>query len=370
MFSFRSLWSRHKKKVFVTLGIAGSGYFLYKLYDAHKRRLDEVAVELAAEREHDERIKAQMQYHFETIQRIADTTTLPRAMHYLSNRINEELNLSVLTEILKQGKDVMTLPEKLELWDKLKVLSFTKMVLSLWSVTMISLFVRVQVNILGRHLYIDIARSQESSPLIEEATFTDQDDEQNFLAKADYLASHGLPALIFNMQAAAAEILKNKQLKDVFNSSILHETVVQILYTFMSMGRPHHWIEYLMAEDAKLPSLTPSMSSNNLILADGSKFDQLMKEAHSVLSSDEFTHVVEVSLKTVVNAIVNDIFVEQSGSGTPSSSIALVKLVPRIAQTSQVILDEPTTNQFVQTIKSIQDVELFFTILYANASTV
>ena len=80
--------------------------------------------------------------------------------------------------------------------------------------------------------------------------------------------------------------------------------------------------------------------------------------------------MVEVSLKTVVNAIVNDIFVEQSGSGTPSSSIALVKLVPRIAQTSQVILDEPTTNQFVQTIKSIQDVELFFTILYANASTV
>ena len=45
------------------------------------------------------------------------------------------------------------------------------MVLSLWSVTMISLFVRVQVNILGRHLYIDIARSQESSPLIVSVGF-------------------------------------------------------------------------------------------------------------------------------------------------------------------------------------------------------
>lgn len=29
------------------------------------------------------------------------------------------------------------------------------MVLSLWSVTMLSLYIRVQVNILGRHLYID-----------------------------------------------------------------------------------------------------------------------------------------------------------------------------------------------------------------------
>jgi len=39
------------------------------------------------------------------------------------------------------------------------------MVLSLWAVTMLNLFVRVQVNILGRHLYIDIARGLESSPL-------------------------------------------------------------------------------------------------------------------------------------------------------------------------------------------------------------
>jgi len=64
-----------------------------------------------------------MQEHFATIQRIADTTTLPHAMNFLSRRINEELNLSVLTESLKQGKNTLTLQEKLELWDRLKVLS-------------------------------------------------------------------------------------------------------------------------------------------------------------------------------------------------------------------------------------------------------
>lgn len=352
------------------MGIAGSGYFLYKLYDAHRRRLAELEMELAAQRQSEESIKAQMQEHFQTIQRIANTTTLPRAMNFLKFRINEELNLLVLTERLKQGKDVLTLSEKLELWDKLKVLSFTKMVVSLWSVTMLSLFVRVQVNILGRHLYIDIARCQERSPLLEEASLIDQDDEQNFLARADFLASHGLPALIFNMQAAATEVLKSKQLKDVFDFSVLHETVVQILDTFMSMGRPHHWMEYLMPEDVNVPSLTASLSSNNLILSDVSKFDQLMIETQTVLSSDEFTNVVEVSLKTVVNATVKDIFGDQTGAGTPSSGIALVKLVPRVAQMSQLLLDEPTINQFVQTIKNIQDVELFFTILYANALTV
>jgi hypothetical protein len=30
-----------------------------------------------------------------------------------------------------------------------------------WAVTMLSLYVRVQVNVLGRHLYLDIARTAE-----------------------------------------------------------------------------------------------------------------------------------------------------------------------------------------------------------------
>lgn len=67
-----------------------------------------------------------MQAHFENIQRIADTTTLPHAMHYLSSRIEEELELSHLTDRLMQGKgqpNALTAAEKLELWDKLKTMS-------------------------------------------------------------------------------------------------------------------------------------------------------------------------------------------------------------------------------------------------------
>lgn len=67
-----------------------------------------------------------MQAHFESIQRIADTTTLPHSMLYLSGRIAEELDLSHLTERLMKGKgqpNTLTPSEKLELWDRLKILS-------------------------------------------------------------------------------------------------------------------------------------------------------------------------------------------------------------------------------------------------------
>ncbi|TYI47066.1 hypothetical protein E1A91_D13G147200v1 [Gossypium mustelinum] len=110
-----------------------------------------------------------MQLHFENIQRIADTTTLPHAMPHLSCRIAEDLNLSHLMERLVKGKDQpnsLSSLEKLELWDSLKILSFTRMVVSIWAVTILSLYIRVQVNILGRYLYIDIARGLGSSYLL------------------------------------------------------------------------------------------------------------------------------------------------------------------------------------------------------------
>lgn len=103
------LWRRHRRKVYVTVGVLGSGYLLYRLYDAHRRRRSELERELASERENDELIKAQMQAHFENIQQIADTTTLPHVMLCLSSRVAEELDIMQLTERLIRGRVSPTL---------------------------------------------------------------------------------------------------------------------------------------------------------------------------------------------------------------------------------------------------------------------
>jgi hypothetical protein len=44
-------------------------------------------------------------------------------------------------------------------------LGFTKTVSSMWAMTLLSLYVRVQVTILGRHLYLDIARGTNGAQL-------------------------------------------------------------------------------------------------------------------------------------------------------------------------------------------------------------
>ncbi|KAL8130248.1 hypothetical protein V2J09_019403 [Rumex salicifolius] len=357
MFPLRDFWRRHKRKVIISLGAIGSGYALYKLYDAHRTRLLELEAELAANRDNDERIKAQLQEHFVNIQMIGDTMTIPHSISYLSTRVAEELDLSNITERLMQAKgqpNSLTSSEKLELWERLKILSFTRMVLSLWSMTLISLYVKVLVNILGRHLYIDAARDLQSSLLLEEAHLIESTDELKFLELADYLATNTLHPLIRDMEAAATESLKSKHLKDIFNTTTLQTTIMEILSTFMSSeNKTRVWVGYLM------PRSSTSSSSGD------AKFDQMMEEARSVLSSDEFRNIVEASLKSVVESLVEEVN-EQCGSHALSTGIPLARLLPRIAHTSALALDKPTSDEFVKIIRSIPEVGLFFTLLYSS----
>jgi peroxin-3 len=273
----RGLWRKHRRKILVTTTCLGSGYLLYKLYNAHTRKLADLERELANERENDEIIKTQMKAHFDNIQMIADTTTLPHAIHHLSSRVVEEIDVSSIMDKLSKGKGILIPSEKLQLWNELKILSFTRMVLSLWSVTMLSLYIRVQVNILGRHLYIDTARGLGSSHLLDELDLIERDDEQKFLTSADFLATSGMPSLISNMQNAVKEVLKGKQLKDVLTTSALRETVMRILDVFMSTGSPHHWVDYLMmSQDA-----TTDVSSSDATVT---KFHLLITETREVLT--------------------------------------------------------------------------------------
>ncbi|XP_018487090.1 peroxisome biogenesis protein 3-1 [Raphanus sativus] len=358
----RGLWRKHRRKILVTTTCLGSGYLLYKLYNAHTRNLADLERELADERHNDDIIKTQMKAHFDNIQMIADITTLPHALRRLSIRIAEEIHVSFIMETLSKGKGTLAPSEKLHLWNELKILSFTRMVLSLWSVTMLSLYIRVQVNILGRHLYIDTATGLTTSHLLEEIDLIDREDEKKFLTSADYLATNGIPSLISNIKSAVKEVLKGKQLKDVLTTRTLEETVIRILDVFMSTGSPHHWVDYLMmAQDTTMsPRDNPTDGSSSDVT--GTKLHRLINETREVLTSTEFTNVAEISLKSCTVALVEEME-KQTGL---AAGMQLAKLIPQIEKTVPEISAVPEENRFLQLIRDLPEVQHFFTLLYSN----
>ncbi|KAL1564057.1 peroxisome biogenesis protein 3-1-like [Salvia divinorum] len=363
-------WRRNKRKVYVALGAFGGGYLLYRLYDARRRSLSALQRQLADERQSEELIKTQIQAHFQSVQRIADSATMPHVMHFLDIHLAESFDLTPLTERLIQGKDqanALTKTEKLELWDRLKILSFTKMVSSIWALTMLSLYIRVQVNILGRHLYIDTARGLGSSHLLDEAEMIDKNDEQQFLANADYLSNHGLLSLISDTEAVTSEVLKGKHLKDIFSTKLVHDTVIRILDTLMIRHSPSQWVGYLMPEDSDAYKFAAPSSSGGSDLSHVTKFELLMGETRAVLSSAEFANIVDISLRVVVNAVLKDLS-NHCGENNLMSGMPLARLVPRIALMAQQLLSESNRGRYIQMIRSMPEIELFFTLLYSSTT--
>lgn len=57
----------------------------------------------------------------------------------------------------KEGSAPLSQAEKLATWEELKVAAFSRAVGAAWLLPLLDLFVRVQLNILGRHLYLESA---------------------------------------------------------------------------------------------------------------------------------------------------------------------------------------------------------------------
>lgn len=80
-----------------------------------------------------------------------------------------------------------------------------------------------------------------------------------------------------------------KQLKDFFNSPVVHDTLINILETLVIRRAPNQWVGYLMPEDGGAYKFVgPSSSTSGSDLSNATKFELLMGETRAVLSRYNF----------------------------------------------------------------------------------
>ncbi|KAF6136118.1 hypothetical protein GIB67_043270 [Kingdonia uniflora] len=115
-----------------------------------------------------------------------------------------------------------------------------------------------------------LLEKSEALILEDEADHIDRHDQPEFLAIVDYLSNFVLTTLIPHIQAVATEFLTGKRLRDPFNS-----TTLEIC-----------------------------------------KLDQLMVEAWEVFSSTDFMILMEVSLRSVVDALGHGVAVHRTRNTT------------------------------------------------------
>uniref|UniRef100_A0A8B9Q7X4 Peroxisomal biogenesis factor 3 n=1 Tax=Apteryx owenii TaxID=8824 RepID=A0A8B9Q7X4_APTOW len=219
----RSLWSflkRHKKKCLFLGTFLGGVYLLGKYGQKKIREIQErEAAEYIAQ--------ARRQYHFESNQRTCNMTVLSM-LPTLRDALMHQLNSECLTSVLKNRP-----ANKLEIWEDLKIISFTRSIVAVYSTCMLVVLLRVQLNIIGGYIYLDNAAvcKNGTTPLAPPEV------QQQYLSSIQHLLGDGLTELITVVKQAVHKVFGSPDFGTVL-STCLNRGFSRLLDNMAEFFRP------------------------------------------------------------------------------------------------------------------------------------
>ena len=184
--SIKGFFRRHRRKFFITGAIVGGVYLLGRYarwrFAEWQRQQETEFVE-----------RARKQHHFESNLRTC-TITFYSLVPSLRDALLEKLNCEAITAKLRERPS-----NKLELWEQLKLLSFTRTVASIYSSCMLFVFLRVQLNIVGGYMYLDSLVVTGEGSNGKKVHIADG-LQKRYLALVSYLLGDGLDFLVENIR--------------------------------------------------------------------------------------------------------------------------------------------------------------------------
>ena len=319
---------------------------------------------------------AHLPHHFDSIQQIADATTLPSLLPALSRALAASDGIDASLERLrlaKGGSVVLSPEEKQSLWNELSGASLSRLTASIWSLSLLRLQVRVQLNVLGRHLYLEAALHDPTSgggggfagalgigggssgprppPQLSAPS------QESFLSFSEYLTNVGHVKLLAVARKAADAALVGVSLDQEINSEELGAILSRSLALFTQeiiSGKglltgeeantsasaapsptamvPGGWIEFLLPSPqdlremlrVKKPDDRAMLPGAHDLLVDVDAVHAMVEEVGCILSSERFQQVALLAARYVSKVAAAGLE-ERMGVGI---ALPLARLVP------------------------------------------
>ncbi|XP_060947406.1 peroxisomal biogenesis factor 3 [Limanda limanda] len=355
---FSSAWNfikRHKKKFLFTGAVAGGVYLLGKYAQKKIMALQEKeAMDYIAQ--------ARRQFHFESNQRTCNMTVLSM-LPPLKEAIVIQLNSESLTSLLK------TKPaNKLEIWEDLKIISFTRTVVAVYSTCMLVVLLRVQLNIIGGYLYLDNSVGKNgTTPLAP------PDIQQQYLSSIQHLLGDGLSELMTLVKKVVQNSLGGMSLKHSMSLLELEQQLSWIRAEVES-GSERSLSWYMLSDDEDtLEDQACGLTENDLMTI------RLLNETRDMLDSPDFTTVLNACLNRGFSRLLDNLaefFRPPPGDCSSSAasdslaavSLPLAKIIPIVNGQINTICSE-TPSHFVQELLLNDQVKEFAANVYDAFST-
>ncbi|XP_020372584.2 peroxisomal biogenesis factor 3 [Rhincodon typus] len=364
-----SLWNfvkRHKKKFLFTGVFVGGVYLLGKYAQKKLRDLQErEAAEYIAQ--------ARRQYHFESNQRTCNMTVLSM-LPTLREAIVQQLNSESLTGLLKNRP-----PNKLEIWEDLRIISFSRSIVAVYSTCMLVVLLRVQLNIIGGYIYLDNAAVGKNGT----APLAPPEVQQQYLSSIQHLLGDGLNELITVVKKAVQTVIGSVSLKQCVSLQELDRYLGEIRQLVEQRSQSGEletdtsrsslcW--YLIPnEESTLASQACGLTEKDVTTL------KLLNETRDMLESPDFNTVLNSCLNRGFSRLLDNMAEffkpteeELNQNGTVNSlsnvKLPLAKIIPIINGQIHSTCSE-TPNHFVQDLLLMDQIKDFAANVYEAFSS-
>ncbi|XP_076011154.1 peroxisomal biogenesis factor 3 isoform X2 [Genypterus blacodes] len=300
--------------------------------------------------------QARRQFHFESNQRTCNLTVLSM-LPSLKEAIVSQLDSEILTALLKSKP-----ANKLEIWEDLKIISFTRSIVAVYSTCMLVVLLRVQLNIIGGYLYLDNSVNNNT------ATLAPPEVQQQYLSSIQHLLGNGLTEMMTVVKRAVQNSLGGMSLKQSLSLLELEQQLGWIRAEVESSSeRPLPG--YMLAdEENTLADQACGLTENDIMTI------RLLNETRDMLDSPDFTTVLNTCLNRGFSRLLDNLaefFRPPPCNSAPSSaadslsavSLPLAKIIPIVNGQINAICSE-TPSHFVQDLLMNDHVKEFSANVY------
>ncbi|XP_029452377.1 peroxisomal biogenesis factor 3 [Rhinatrema bivittatum] len=371
MLSAWNFLKRHRRKLLFVGAAAGGVYLLGRYAQKKIREIQErEAAEYIAQ--------ARRQYHFESNQRTCNMTVLSM-LPALRDALMQQLSSESLTSLLKSRPS-----NKLEIWEDLKIISFTRSIVAVYSTCMLVVLLRVQLNIIGGYIYLDNASIYMDFFFTPSQTvLAPPEVQQQYLSSIQHLLGDGLTELITVVKQAVQKILGSVSLKHALSLLELEQTLREVRQVVECSQDPSRTekvesrsplCRYMMPdEENPLTAQACGLTEKDVTTI------KLLNETRDMLESPDFSTVLNTCINKGFSRLLDniaeffrpteqDLIQSNSRNSLSSVGLPLAKIIPIVNGQIHLVCSE-TSSHFVQDLLMMEQVKVFAANVYEAFST-
>ncbi|KAH9903279.1 Peroxin-3 [Cubamyces lactineus] len=298
---------------------------------------------------------------------------------------------------------------KAELWREVKMLTFTRTLTVIYSITLLSLFTHIQLSILGRAKYIQSLIQQErderirdqleystsvyslfwgdrslediDTDILEESETVSEETERKFLTLSWWILHVGWKDVGERVRRGVEEVFEGVSLKTKLNAAELHRLIndvrrrVEHEVTFEGKERRINFLSTLLPPTAETLQhvLTQGGIPPWLATAHDPKFNAFLDETRTHLTSGSFDRVLEVCLDQAMEVLFQGVEKNVFGSHNEQGDLMmgqeprerLAAMLPGLARWCHLAL-EGLPNELVDALADVREVSAFSAIIYTS----